>query len=296
MGQWWTAIRGSRVRFPGVTKAHVSLLVILLVSTLCCRWYPAETARVATSRQLYSPALRTPEIRVRYFRGTARYSANWEACRQRGRFTMLSPLLLAGDVELNPGPRSGDPGGVDRTVRHRDSIRVMHQNVRSLRKKIADLRVNSMELELHDVIAFTETWLTDDVADAELQSGLKEHTWFRRDRPTHGGGVACAVRSSTSPARRHDLEPDGAELLMVELNTTPRVMLGVCYCPPADDGSLSRTMKVLRTVVPSLPRPLPARRWRFQRPRHQMGPVGLCVGQADHRAPVASCAKLSGDI
>ena len=32
------------------------------------------------------------------------YSANCDASRQVGRIVFTSPVLLAGDVELNPGP------------------------------------------------------------------------------------------------------------------------------------------------------------------------------------------------
>ena len=86
----------------------------------------------------------------------------------------------------------------------------MLQNVRSLRNKLGTMRTNSVELGQNDVIAITESWLSQDVTDSELQAGLSDRTWFRRDRPTHGGGVACAVRSSMSPARMCDLEPADA--------------------------------------------------------------------------------------
>ena len=132
-------------------------------------------------------------------------------------------------------------------------LRVLHQNSRSLRNKLGVMRAHSPELEQYDVIAISETWLSQDVTDAELQVGLSSHTWFRRDRPTHGGGVACAVRSSLSPARRQDLEPADTELLFVELTTTPRLIVGVCYCPPADDGALDRTMTALQAVVQRYP-------------------------------------------
>ena len=129
----------------------------------------------------------------------------------------------------------------------------MLQNVRSLRNKLSTMRTNSVELGQNDVIAITESWLSQDVTDSELQAGLSDHTWFRRDRPTHGGGVACAVRSSMSPVRRCDLEPADAELMVVELGTTPRVLLSISYCPPADGQSLGQTMTALRSVVGRYP-------------------------------------------
>ena len=65
-----------------------------------------------------------------------------------------------------------------------------------------------MELEAYDVIAMTETWLSEAVTDSELQVGLPNHAWFRKDRPSHGGGVACAVRAHLNATRRMDLESD----------------------------------------------------------------------------------------
>ena len=78
------------------------------------------------------------------------------------------------------------------------------------------------------MIAMTETWLNDGVADSELQAGMNDHVWFRRDRPSHGGGVACAVRMELHPTRRADLEPDGTELLFVEVSTYPAALVAVC--------------------------------------------------------------------
>ena len=175
----------------------------------CSRW---DSGHHFSSHQLYAPTLRTPDIRIRHFRSSARYSANWEACRQRGRITMQAPLLLAGDIELNPGPSFPGQDRLLGDTRHRQrgGVKIMLQNVRSLRNKLGTMRTNSVELGQNDVIAITESWLSQDVTDSELQAGLSDRTWFRRDRPTHGGGVACAVRSSMSPARRCDLEPADA--------------------------------------------------------------------------------------
>ena len=46
------------------------------------------------------------------------------------------------------------------------------------------------------LLAITETWLDSSILDSELEAGLADHTWFRRDRGSLGGGVTCAVRSS----------------------------------------------------------------------------------------------------
>lgn len=127
---------------------------------------------------------------------------------------------------------------------------IITQNVRSLRNKLHVLRAHAPELSSYDVIAITETWLTDETLDSELQHGIKSHVWFRRDRQGHGGGVACAVRSTLSPARREDLEADDTETLMLELKTSPGLILAVCYCKPAPDrGVLERTLLSLKSAI-----------------------------------------------
>ena len=152
------------------------------------------------------------------------------------------PLLLAGDIELNPGPP--DPPAPLAPVR---ALSVYHANVRSLKRQLGDLRACSPILEHYDVIAFSETWLNDTVADSELEFGFADHTWFRRDRGSLGGGVACAVRSSLLPLRLPD--PAGAELLLIRLQR-PSMTVAVGYRPPDDEPALRRMTAALSAVQP----------------------------------------------
>ena len=135
----------------------------------------------------------------------------------------VSRLLISGDVEVNPGPAQ--------STNTANELRIVTQNVRSIRNKLGVLRSNAPELEKFDVISWTQTWLNDSVDSAELASALPGHTWYRRERPTHAGGVACAVRASLPSTRREDLEADGTEALVVDVGTVPRSLLCVMYCP-----------------------------------------------------------------
>ena len=84
-----------------------------------------------------------------------------------------------------------------------------------------------------DVVAITETFLDDNILDAELVG--QSFTTFRRDRNRHGGGVMLVMRSDIPAYRRYDLETN-CELLWVELTTTSRnVLVGVFYRPPNSD-------------------------------------------------------------
>ena len=150
----------------------------------------------------------------------------------------MSTIALAGDVELNPGPDASPPAppappGV---------LTAYHVNARSLKKQLGDLRAVATVLEGYDIVAITETWLSNLVADSELCVGFDQHTWFRRDRGTLGGGVACAVRTHLLPVRLPD--PDGPEALLLRLQG-PAVTVAVCYRPPDDDAALQKITAAL---------------------------------------------------
>ena len=171
----------------------------------------------------------------RYFRSRMKYgdggSATYQGCRM---------LLVAGDVEVNPGPKCPRTDRDARRPRRPPVsgggiLSLFNQNVRSLKKQLGGPRAYAPTLERNDIISFTETWLNDTVQDSELQFGLPDHIWYRRDRGSLGGGVVCAVRSSLRPVRLPD--PPGAEMLLIELQRVG-VTLAVCYRPPGDDAAL----------------------------------------------------------
>ena len=155
-------------------------------------------------------------------------------------------LALAGDVEANPGP-DGEPAQPQPALRP-SSLLVSLQNARSLKPKLGDLRSAAAELSGFHLIAITETWLDSAVLDSELGAGLPEHTWFRRDRGSLGGGVACAVLSSLQPTRLPD--PAGSELLLLRLEAVS-VTVAVCYRPPDDDPALIRLTEALEALPAS---------------------------------------------
>ena len=132
---------------------------------------------------------------------------------------LLLTCLLSGDVHPNPGPS-------------RD-VTILAQNVQSINGKLGDLRQCAAELEKLSLVAWTETWLSDAVASSELESALPGHELFRRDRVGRvGGGVSCFAARSLCPEQRKTLEPEGAEVLVLSVQTLPPMLLAVCYCPP----------------------------------------------------------------
>ena len=251
--------------------------------------------RMWANNAAVTPPVTTPGICVtlptlkrvgKYFGARHAHSTNSTATFQSCR------LALAGDVHSNPGPEARAAGDQQRQA---VSLQLVHQNVRSLRNKLSTLRSMAPELEKYHAIAFTETWLSTDVMTSELQYGLPNFTWFRKDRPTHGGGVACAVRTDLHPRRRPDLEACNSEMLVIQLQTTPAVYIAVCYCKPAPDGGiLERTMSALHDIVTRCPagRLIAVGDFNIPEIRWVRSPDGAARADGSHRLPQRATSFL----
>jgi hypothetical protein len=130
--------------------------------------------------------------------------------------------------------------------------------VRGLRSKASHFSSIS-STGIHDVLSFTETWLSDDIpSEAYFPVG---YTCFRSDRnhekhsTTRGGGVLCAVRSAWIAIRREDLELHYEECVWVEirqLNGT-RLLIGTYYVyPSANSSEIQSLTRNLELVSESL--------------------------------------------
>ena len=152
-----------------------------------------------------------------------------QATKPTGCFWLLACLLLSGDIESNPGP----------------ALRVFSQNVRSIKNKLGVLRTHAGELADYSAVCLTETWLAPHVSDSELELGLPDFVWYRKDRNENGGGVACAVKAALSPLHRPDLETD-CECLVIQLGVNRPALLAVCYRPPNIDRQVEKVADLLR--------------------------------------------------
>ena len=94
----------------------------------------------------------------------------------------------------------------------------------AIRQEIAD----------NDIITLSETFLRQETSHNLEIPGF--HPIFRRDRGTHGGGVACYVSSNLVVTKRGDLESAGIECLWLEIRSNNnKFLLCTCYSPP--DGN-----------------------------------------------------------
>ena len=94
-----------------------------------------------------------------------------------------------------------------------------------------------------DIIAITETWLHEGIADNEILPS--SYNVLRNDRGSRGGGVLLAVKSYISCLRRPDLEEDICELLWAEipLKNSGSYFLGVFYRPPSSNMNYLEGLK-----------------------------------------------------
>lgn len=138
------------------------------------------------------------------------------------------------------------PGSASSTLSRTDAMNCLYLNARSIKSvtseknKPVELRhlLSSHEINL---VAVTETWLTDDVADLEI---MPPHlTCYRKDRAetrlaVRGGGVMLGIDNRVQSKRRKDLECD-AEVLICELTGIRRLKIAIilAYRPPNCDQS-----------------------------------------------------------
>ena len=111
-----------------------------------------------------------------------------------------------------------------------------HLNIRSVVPRFDELQVIMERCSRGLVLGISETWLDDEVTDAELQ--MVGFRMYRRDRGRRGGGVMVYVPENICTRRRHDLESTDVEALWIEARILGRKVL-ICnvYRPPDAQSS-----------------------------------------------------------
>ena len=101
-------------------------------------------------------------------------------------------LLLASDIEQNPGPPN-----------FLSDLSVLHLNIRSIRNKMEYIIDNFLDF---DILCFSETHLDSLIATESLLLSDSFDIPYRKDRTNHGGGLLVCLNSELIHHRRHDLE------------------------------------------------------------------------------------------
>ena len=177
-------------------------------------------------------------------------------------FANTSTLSVYDDEEALIGDNSQAGGDRDLYMDHmgecdrlakqnpRD-IRFIHYNIQSLLSVLDSFRITH-ERKPFSLVCLTETWLTEDVADHEVN--LSGYSIIRRDRSyagkVRGGGVAIYVDDELSTVRRIDLEHETLEHIVLEVRVEKRKHLSLVICvyiPPKDAvhvlGTLSTVLE-----------------------------------------------------
>jgi hypothetical protein len=115
------------------------------------------------------------------------------------------------------------------------SLNFFYSNLQSIlgEQKLKDFNISFSDNNTYDLIAGTETWLNDSVADTEILNDA--YHIYRHDRqpPRCGGGVLLAV-STLLRSRLLDAAPiPNCESVWVEilLDNNKRLIVGVVYIP-----------------------------------------------------------------
>lgn len=118
-----------------------------------------------------------------------------------------------------------------------NAFSIFYQNLRGVNTKLTELRLASNAL-VYDFVVFTETWLSDDVADSEL--GFCHFNVYRCDRGVggigrqRGGGVLVAI-SSAYNSFKVELLNDVCEHVFVVVSSPTllgKLIIGSVYIPP----------------------------------------------------------------
>ncbi len=130
---------------------------------------------------------------------------------------LFSLLVIAGDIELNPGP----------------PLSLWHSNVRGLNVEKMQALATEVQSKF-DIIAITETLLSTASQTTLNLQGYQPI--LRRDRAQGhepGGGIALYLSDSLVATRKNLFELPDLETLCVEITIKHhKVLLCVCYRPP----------------------------------------------------------------
>ena len=177
-----------------VRLAIIFLFIVCLPALLAYKFVYADLHQPSRTHFMFSSVLVLRYRKESIFSHLQRSIKN-----SKFRFKLLSchmknSILLAGDVEVNPGP----------ILQLISEIRATKKEERNAEKKMTLLHLNARSLPAHlediqqlvlsrcpDVLALSETWLDDSISDNEVS--LHGYSLHRMDRSRTGGGVAIYV-------------------------------------------------------------------------------------------------------
>ena len=119
---------------------------------------------------------------------------------------------------------------------NKKGLHMMHLNIHYLYPKLDEIKVIlSQQPNIH-IICLCETFLNETFSSQELH--IENYVLFRKDRLTHGGGVAIYVKDNLTCVRRDDLEVEGVESVWLEVQqaNSSSFLICSCYRPPSSNS------------------------------------------------------------
>ena len=129
-------------------------------------------------------------------------------------------------------------------------IKIVYFNARSLLPKINELQLLCLT-ECPDIVCVTESWLSGDISDCEIE--IPGYLLCRLDRNRHGGGLITYFKN-TMDYKCILSGPDNLELSVFLLhNKNCKLCLGLLYRPPSSPVSVFDSLcNILSSLDPSL--------------------------------------------
>ena len=155
-------------------------------------------------------------------------------------------LMLAGDLELNPGPCQSlslwSPF-------KKKGLHFVHLNINSIFLKIDELREIARNVNAA-VIDVTESKLDSSLLDTEID--IEGYDLLRNDRNRHGGGVACYIRKDISFNVINDVFSKDIENIMFDilLPKTKPFTVGIFYRPPNQNNFVDKISIDFNKLLP----------------------------------------------
>lgn len=145
------------------------------------------------------------------------------------RRLILLMLLMAGNVQSNPGPEP-ECLYVPSEFSSHPGLKVVHLNVCSLMPKIDYIRIWAMSTKA-DIIAISETWLKKTLSDNDIATD--GYNIFRVDGKSKGGGVVIYVNCKLNAILTESMTvPKCFEMLAIDLTLgNTRLTVACCYRP-----------------------------------------------------------------
>ena len=124
---------------------------------------------------------------------------------------------------------------------------IIYCNARSLKPKIDELQA-IVDNNKANIVSVSETWLDSDIPDSSIN--LTDFTIFRKDRPSHTGGVSLYLHSSVPATRLYECEIIEVESLWIKIRPCqlPRyvsnafVLVAVVYYPTSCGAIENQTL------------------------------------------------------